>query len=74
MHFVPFILGIAVGTVVTYIAKDDSSKQALKDTGGKITGGFSTLTEKATGMFKKGEESAENVEVADVDEAAVPAS
>ena len=55
MPFIPFLLGAVTGSVVTYVAKDDSSKQLLKDTGGKITGGASALTGKVTSMFKKGE-------------------
>ena len=56
MPFIPYIVGAAVGAVVVYVAKDDSSKQMFKDTGGKITGGVSAVTGKVTGMFKKGEE------------------
>ena len=56
MPFIPYIVGAAVGAVVVYVAKDDSSKQMFKDTGGKITSGVGAVTGKVTGMFKKGEE------------------
>jgi len=56
MHFFPFILGMAAGSVITYVVNDDTGKQLLKDTGGKITDGVSSLTGKAKGMFKKAEE------------------
>ena len=68
MHFFPFILGMAAGSVITYVAKDDVGKQLLKDTGDKITGGVSSLTGKAKGMFKKAEE--EVAEAAETEEAA----
>ncbi len=64
MHFFPFILGMAAGSVITYVAKDDVGKQLLKDTGDKITGGVSSLTGKAKGMFKKAKE-----EVAEAEDA-----
>ena len=65
MPFIPFILGAAVGSAVTYVFKDDSSKQMLKDTGDKVTDGVGALTGKVTSLFKKGEE-----EVAEVVEEA----
>lgn len=55
----PFLLGIVTGSVITYVVKDESSKQLLGDTGGKITSGAGTLTKKVTSMFKKAEETAE---------------
>ena len=58
MPFIPFLLGAVAGTAITYIAKDDSSQEMLKDTGGKITGGAGALTGKVTSMFKKSEDSA----------------
>lgn len=61
MPVMPFILGIVTGSVITYVVKDDSSKQLLEDTGGKITSGVGALTTKVTGMFKKAEESTEEV-------------
>jgi len=65
MPFIPFILGAAVGSAVTYVYKDDPSKQKLKDASGKITGSVGALTGKVTSIFKKGEE-----EVAEVAEEA----
>jgi len=65
MPFIPFILGAAVGSAVTYVYKDDPSKQKLKDASGKLTDGVSALTGKVTSIFKKGEE-----EVAEVAEEA----
>lgn len=53
MHLFPFLLGMVAGSAITYVAKDDSGKQLLKDTGDKITGSISSLTEKAKGMFNK---------------------
>lgn len=61
MPVIPFLLGIVTGSVITYVVKDDSSKQLLEDTGGKITSGVGTLTNKVTSIFKKTEESAEEV-------------
>ncbi len=61
MPVIPFVLGIVTGSVITYVVKDESSKQLLEDTGGKITAGVGTLTKKITGMFKKGKESVEEV-------------
>ena len=55
MPFIPFIIGAVVGTAVTYVYKDDPSKQMLKDTGGKVTDSVSALTGKVTSMFKKDE-------------------
>ena len=57
MPVIPFLLGIATGSVITYVVKDESSKQILEDTGGKITSGIGTLTNKITSVFKKAEES-----------------
>jgi len=76
MPFIPFIFGAAVGAVVTYVVKDDSSMQMVKDTGGKITGSVGAVTGKVTGMFKKSKDEA--TEVADdaketVEEAVVAA-
>jgi len=56
MPFIPFILGAAVGSAVTYVFKDDSSKQMLKDTSDKVTDGVGALTGKVTSLFKKSEE------------------
>jgi len=70
MPFIPFIFGVAVGAAITYVAKDDSSMQSVKDSSDKVTGGIGTLTEKVTSIFKKSEEVAE--EIADK-EAAVAA-
>ena len=61
MPFIPFIIGAAVGTAVTYVYKDDSSKQMLKDTGSKVTGGVSALTGKVTSLFKKSDDELEEV-------------
>lgn len=61
MPIMPFLLGIVTGSVITYVVKDESSKQLLEDTGGKITSGAGALANKITGMFKKAEESAEEV-------------
>jgi len=68
MPIIPFIVGAIVGAAIVYVAKDDSSKQKLKDTGGKITEGVGAVTDKVTGKFKKGEdEVAEDVaEASDV--------
>lgn len=68
MPFIPFIIGAAVGSAVTYVLKDESSKQVLTDTGGKITGGASALTEKVTSIFKKGEEATEEVVKAEAED------
>ena len=38
MPFIPFVIGAVIGTAVTYVYKDDPSKQKLKDAGDKITG------------------------------------
>ncbi len=59
MPFIPFLLGIATGSAITYVVKDESSKQLLEDTGGKITSGVGTLTSKITSVFNKAEESVE---------------
>jgi len=61
MPFIPFILGAAVGAVVTYVVKDDSSMQMVKDTGGKITSSVGAVTGKVTGMFKKSKDEIEEV-------------
>lgn len=66
MPIMPFLFGMVVGSAITYVAKDDSSKQLLKDTGSKITGSVSSLTGKAKGMFKKAkDEVAEAAETAE---------
>ena len=67
MPFIPFIVGAAVGVAATYVAKDDSKMQLIKDTGGKITGSVSAVTGKVTGMFNKSKDEVveEVVEVAD---------
>jgi len=59
MPIMPFLLGMVTGSVITYVVKDESSKESLKETGGKITSGVGSLTTKITGMFKKAEEPAE---------------
>lgn len=56
MPFIPFIFGIAVGAAITYVAKDDPSKQLVKDSSEKVTGSLGALTGKVTSIFKKGEE------------------
>lgn len=60
MPFFPFIVGAAVGSVVTFVAKDDPSQELLKDTTGKISGslagGVAALTGTVTGMFSKSED------------------
>ena len=61
MPFIPFLLGMVTGSAITYIVKDESCKQSLEETGGKITSSVSTLTKKMTSMFNKAEESAEEV-------------
>ncbi len=61
MPFIPFIVGAAVGAVVTYVVKDDSSMQLVKDTGGKVTGSVGAVTGKITGMFKKSKDEIEEV-------------
>lgn len=75
MPLIPFFLGIVVGSAITYVAKDDSSKDLLKNTGGKITDGFGALTEKATHMFKKSEKAVDEVvekaEVVDAEDVVV---
>lgn len=53
MPLVPFILGAVVGSAITYVLKDDSSKQMLQDTGDKVTGGVGAITGKVSNMFKK---------------------
>ncbi len=68
MPVIPFLLGIVTGSVITYAMKDESSKQLLEDTGGKITAGVGAMTEKVTSMFNKAEGSAE--EVTETEEAA----
>lgn len=35
-----FVVGAAAGAVTTYVLKDDSTKQWLKNTGSKVTGVF----------------------------------
>ena len=67
MPFIPFIVGAAVGVAATYVAKDDSKMQLIKDTGGKITGSVGAVTDKVTGMFKKSKDEVaeEVVEVVD---------
>lgn len=56
MHLFPFLIGMVAGSVITYVAKDDTGKQLLKDTGDKVKGSVSSLTGKAKGMYKKAEE------------------
>lgn len=58
MPVIPFLLGVVTGSVITYIVKDESSKQILEDTGEKITSGAETLSKKVTSAFKKTEDSA----------------
>ncbi len=80
MPFIPFIIGVAVGSAVTYVVTDDSGKQLVKDTGGKITSGVGAVTGKVTGMFKKSKDEAAEVatdvaeEVTDTAEESVVAS
>lgn len=79
MPFIPYIVGAAIGAAITYVARDDSSKEMIKDTGGKVTSSVGAMVGKVTGMFKKNtkeatEEVAEVVEATDEkEEAAVPA-
>ena len=61
MPFIPFIFGVAVGAAITYVAKDDSSQQLVKDSSDKVTGSIGTLTEKVSSIFKKSEEVAEEI-------------
>ena len=61
MPIMPFILGVITGSVITYVVKDEPSQQILGDTGGKITSGVGNLTNKVTSIFKKAEESVEEV-------------
>lgn len=56
MPLAPFIYGVIVGAAITYVVKDDSSKQMLKDTSDKVTGGIGSLTGKVTSIFSKAEE------------------
>jgi len=44
-----FVIGAAVGAITTYVLKDDTAKQWVKDTGSKVKSGASSLT----GVFKK---------------------
>ena len=61
MPFIPFVIGAVVGSAVTYVLKDDSSKQMLKDTGDKVTDGVGALTGKVTNLFKKATDEVEEV-------------
>ncbi len=61
MPIMPFLLGVITGSVITYIVKDDSSKQLLEETGEKITSGASTLKETVSSKLKKAKESVEDV-------------
>ena len=61
MPFIPFIMGAVVGSAVTYVVKDDSSKEMLKDTSHKITDSASALTGKVTNLFKKATDEVEEV-------------
>ena len=67
MPIMPFLLGMVAGSVITYVVKDDTGKQLLKDTGDKIKGSVSSLTGKAKGMYKKAEE--EVAEAAETEDA-----
>ena len=58
MPITPFIYGVVVGAVVTYIIKDDPSRKMLKDTSDKVTDGIGSLSGKVTSIFKKDEEAA----------------
>ena len=63
MPLAPFIYGVIVGAAITYVIKDDPSKQMLKDTSGKLTDGIGNLSGKVTGIFhKSGEQAAEKEE------------
>lgn len=66
MPFIPFIFGVIVGGAIAYVAKDDPSKQIVKDSSDKVAGGIGALTGKVTSIFKKGEAAAEET----IDEAA----
>jgi len=44
-----FVIGAAAGAVTTYVVKDDSAKQWIKNAGSKIKSGASSVT----GMFRK---------------------
>ncbi len=59
MPVIPFLLGVVTGSVITYVVKDDSSKQLLEETGDKITSGAGAVTKKVTNVFKKAKDSAE---------------
>ncbi len=69
MPFIPYFVGAAVGAAIVYIAKDDSSKNLLKDTGGKIAEGAGAVTDKVTSMFKKDEVEVTSTEEVDTEEA-----
>ncbi len=58
MPIAPFIYGVIVGSVVTYIAKDKPSQDMLKDTSGKAADGIAAISGKVTSIFKKSEEEA----------------
>ena len=56
MPFAPFIYGVIVGSVVTYVAKDKPCQEKLKDASGKASVGIASLSEKVTSIFKKSKE------------------
>ncbi len=56
MPLTPFIYGVIVGSVVTYIAKDKPSQEKLKDASSKAADGITTLSGKVSTLFKKEEE------------------
>lgn len=37
LPLIPFVAGAAVGSLVTYLYKDESSKEKIKDTAQKLT-------------------------------------
>ncbi|CAA6807703.1 MAG: Unknown protein [uncultured Thiotrichaceae bacterium] len=53
-----FVVGAAVGAATTYVFKDDSAKQWLSETGGKLKEGSSSFI---ASFKKKPEEQAEDV-------------
>ncbi len=69
MPFIPYFVGAAVGAAIVYIAKDDSSKNLLKDTGGKIVEGAGVVTDKITGIFKKDDVEVTTTKEVDTEEA-----
>ncbi|NKB77854.1 MAG: hypothetical protein GKR96_12685 [Gammaproteobacteria bacterium] len=55
-------LGAAIGAVGTYVYKDDSAREKLTATGGKVKEGVSSGIGYVTGLFKKAPEVEAEVE------------